>query len=172
MISPRQTDTLVVFESPLGWAALMGRDALLRQLVIGHPSLEAAVAALDAGLREGAGPGQWNPGLVQRLQAYFAGEPQDFGDVRVEARAATGFARRVLEACRRIPFGTTVTYGQLAARAGSPRAARAVGNCMAGNRTPIIVPCHRVVGSGGQLGGFSGPGGVKLKRRLLALEGL
>jgi methylated-DNA-[protein]-cysteine S-methyltransferase len=110
--------------------------------------------------------------LVQRLQAYFAGEPQGFGDVRVEVDGRSTFQRRVIEACRRVPFGTTISYGQLAARAGSPRAARAVGNCMAANRAPIIIPCHRVVGSGGRLGGFSGPGGLRLKRRLLRLEGV
>ena len=72
--------------------------------------------------------------------------------------------------CRKIPYGKTLSYGQLAAKAGRPGAARAVGNHMAGNRTPIIVPCHRVLPSGGGLGGFSAAGGVALKRRLLEME--
>ncbi|MEX1224432.1 MAG: MGMT family protein, partial [Pirellulales bacterium] len=73
-------------------------------------------------------------------------------------------------ACRRIPIGQTMSYAELAAVAGSPGAARAVGNIMAGNRVPIIVPCHRVVGSGGSLGGYSSSGGLRTKRRLLSLE--
>jgi len=64
-----------------------------------------------------------------------------------------------------------LTYGQLATRAGSPRSARAVGNVMASNRVPLIIPCHRVVAAGGALGGFSAPHGTRLKRRLLKLEG-
>ena len=69
-----------------------------------------------------------------------------------------------------MPRGETVSYAELAGRAGSPNAARAVGGVMAGNRVPLLVPCHRVVGAGGRLGGFSAPTGVELKKRLLALE--
>ena len=72
--------------------------------------------------------------------------------------------------CRRIPYGRTMSYAELAAKAGSPNAARAVGNCMAGNRIPLIVPCHRVVCSDGRLGSYSAPGGTRMKRRLLDLE--
>ena len=78
------------------------------------------------------------------------------------------FHGKVLAAARRIPYGRTATYGELAARAGSPRAARAVGQAMARNPVPLVVPCHRVVAGGGGLGGFGG--GLDLKRRLLDLE--
>ncbi len=108
--------------------------------------------------------------LIGRLQAYFRGEADDFLDVEVDVRGLTPFARRVIDACRRIPLGQTMSYAALAAVAGSPGAARAVGNIMAGNRVPIIVPCHRVVGSGGSLGGYSSSGGLGTKRRLLSLE--
>ncbi len=80
------------------------------------------------------------------------------------------FHRRVLEHCAQIPSGQTLTYGELAARAGSNRAARAVGSAMARNRWPLIIPCHRVVGSDGRLTGYSGAGGIETKRCLLSLE--
>ena len=76
----------------------------------------------------------------------------------------------MIHQCRLIPYGQVLTYGELAERAGSPRAARAVGNVMRTNRFPLIVPCHRVVGAAGALGGYSAPTGLKMKRRLLRLE--
>ena len=98
---------------------------------------------------------------------YLAGRRRRF-TVPVDLSGVPAFQRRVLQALRRVPYGRTITYGQLAARAGRPRAARAVGQAMAHNPVPLIVPCHRVVASGGGLGGFGG--GLALKRRLLALE--
>lgn len=108
--------------------------------------------------------------LARRLQAYADGQHDDFADVPVAADGLTPFQRKVRQQCRRIRYGQTCTYGQLAAKAGSPRAARAVGAVMASNRVPLIVPCHRVVGSTGALHGFSGCGGIGMKRRLLELE--
>ena len=84
--------------------------------------------------------------LVERLMRYAAGEPVDFSDVRVDERHLTRFGRRIVQACRRIPAGQTRSYGQLAAACGSPGAARAVGQVMAKNRYPLVVPCHRVIG--------------------------
>ena len=96
--------------------------------------------------------------------------PDDFADVEVDYQTRSAFRRHVLEFCRQIPSGETITYAELARRAGSPGAARAAGQVMANNLVPIIIPCHRVVGSGGALGGYSAPGGLATKRRLLALE--
>jgi len=109
--------------------------------------------------------------LVKRLQAFAEGTEDDFRDVPVDMADCTDFQRAVLNQCRRIPRGTVCTYGALASRAGAPRAARAAGNVMARNRIPLIIPCHRVVGGGGRLGGYSAPDGLRLKRRLLQLEG-
>jgi methylated-DNA-[protein]-cysteine S-methyltransferase len=163
-------DAWCVFPSALGWFALIGAGRVLKFLTFGHASEKAARRALRKTDPQADGNGQWSHPLVERLQAYASGGRDDFLDIQVDTSDLTPFARLVVPACRRIPYGRTLTYGQLAAQCGSPAAARAVGNCMARNRFPLVVPCHRVVASGGSLGGYSAPGGVRLKRRLLELE--
>ena len=80
------------------------------------------------------------------------------------------FRQLVLRAALQIPYGTVVSYGELAATVGSPRAARAVGGALAANPMPVIIPCHRIVAASGSLTGYSGPGGISMKRLLLNLE--
>ena len=104
---------------------------------------------------------------LTELDAYFRGQLVKF-TVPVDLRGVTVFTRRVLSATRQIPFGTLVTYGEVARRIGSPGASRAVGGALGRNPVPIIVPCHRVVAHGGKLGGFMG--GLDTKRTLLKLE--
>ncbi len=108
--------------------------------------------------------------LIERLQAFARGAADDFLDVPVDFGRAADFTRRVWTACRTIGYGMVATYAELAARVGSPRAARAVGNAMAANRVPLIIPCHRVIACGGRIGRYSAPGGPLMKRRLLDLE--
>jgi methylated-DNA-[protein]-cysteine S-methyltransferase len=107
--------------------------------------------------------------LADRFLAYFAGEPVSFDDVEVELDDETDFGRALAGALRGIPRGEVVTYGELAALAGRPGAARAAGTFCARNRLAILIPCHRVVGADG-LGSY-GSLGLEYKRRLLALEG-
>ena len=107
--------------------------------------------------------------LIERLQAYFAGEPETFEDVPVDLEYETPFLERCALALRAIPRGEVVTYGELAALAGAPGAARAAGGFCARSHLSIFVPCHRVVSAGG-LGSY-GSYGTGYKRRLLALEG-
>lgn len=106
--------------------------------------------------------------LADRLAAYFAGARDAFADVVIDLDWCTPFQRAAAEALRAVPYGETVTYGELAALAGAPGAARAAGTFCAHNRFGIVVPCHRVVAAGG-LGGY-GSLGVGYKRRLLGLE--
>jgi methylated-DNA-[protein]-cysteine S-methyltransferase len=106
-------------------------------------------------------------GVRRDLDEYFAGRSRGFGTA-VDLSTVQGFTRRVLKATARIPFGTVTTYRQIAARAGSPRAYRAAGNALGANPVPIVVPCHRVLHSGGGLGGYTG--GLERKQFLLALE--
>jgi methylated-DNA-[protein]-cysteine S-methyltransferase len=106
--------------------------------------------------------------LRRQLDEYFAGRRRHF-DVRLDRRLSHGYRRTVLEALSRVPYGETVSYKDLAERTGNPKASRAVGTAMATNPIPILVPCHRVLRSGGALGGYGG--GVETKVWLLQLEG-
>lgn len=110
--------------------------------------------------------------LVVQLQRYCAGEPVEFESAPLDLGGVSAFHRRIYGAARRIGWGRTVTYGELARLAGSPDAARAVGQALGRNPIPIIVPCHRILASGGKIGGFSAFGGARTKERLLALEGV
>jgi methylated-DNA-[protein]-cysteine S-methyltransferase len=164
-----------VFPSNLGWMALTWSDERLMRFTFGHPSAAAAIASLESDDEwktsdASALPG-WVAALVERLQAYAIGEEQQFDDVPLDLEHLSPFQTRVVRACRRIGRGRVRSYGELAAAAGSPGAARAVGSVMAKNRYPIIVPCHRVVGAAGSLGGFSARDGLNMKRRMLELEG-
>jgi methylated-DNA-[protein]-cysteine S-methyltransferase len=104
----------------------------------------------------------------RELDEYFAGRRRQF-DLPLDWRLTRGFARRVLEATAKIPYGTTATYKQVAGVAGNPLASRAAGNALGSNPIPIVVPCHRILHSSGGLGGYTG--GLEKKRRLLAVEG-
>ena len=107
-------------------------------------------------------------GEVRReLDEFFEGRRTTF-DVPLDRRLIHGIARDVLRVTARIPFGRTSTYGEVARRIGRPRAARAVGNALGSNPIPIVIPCHRVLRAGGELGGYGG--GVHRKRELLELE--
>lgn len=166
-------DRITVFPTALGWISAAWLDDGLCALSFGHGGPQRAVAALGlpeklAKIRRlGANSTE---GFARRLRAYAEGRPDDFLDVPVVLAGLTRFRQRVMHECRRIAYGDTITYGELAARAGSPKAARAVGGVMAKNPIPLVIPCHRVVGTGGGLGGYSAPGGIRTKKRLLRLE--
>ncbi|POX61845.1 cysteine methyltransferase [Streptomyces sp. Ru62] len=107
---------------------------------------------------------------IRQLRAYFAGRRHDF-DLPLDWSLISGFNRQVLrELASGVPYGTVVGYGDLAGRVGQPGGAQAVGAAMGANPLPVVVPCHRVVESGGGIGGFGG--GLETKRKLLALEGV
>jgi methylated-DNA-[protein]-cysteine S-methyltransferase len=132
-----------------------------------EPEREAEALARAFGARVLRSPRPTDEARRQ-LDEYFAGDRRSF-DLEVDLRLAREFGRTVLEELSRVPYGELTTYGTLAARAGRPRAARAVGTVMNRNPVPIILPCHRVVGSTGSLVGYGG--GLERKRALLELEG-
>ena len=159
-----------VFRTQLGWIGLAWRGECLFRLTFANRAKQDALQELS-GVRQKSELHAWQLGLAERLQRFSEGAKEDFSDVRVDLAHSTAFQQRVYRACRSIPWGSTMTYGALADLAGSPRAARAVGNVMANNRVPLIIPCHRVVATGENcIGGFSAPGGVSTKSKLLALE--
>ena len=144
------------FASPLGTLQLRGTDAALTGVFMEpHPQPHDAVRD-EAPLRE----------AQRQLEEYFAGEREEFS-LALEADG-TDFQQRVWESLRRIPFGETASYGDIARRIGNPRAVRAVGLANGRNPISIIVPCHRVIGADGSLTGYGG--GLERKRFLLALE--
>jgi O-6-methylguanine DNA methyltransferase len=109
--------------------------------------------------------------LQKQITAYFEGECVNFNrDVPLVLDGFSSFGNSVLTACRAIEFGQTITYGQLANKSGQPNASRAVGSTLAKNPLPLIIPCHRVVRSDGKMGGFSAPGGIAFKKKMLELE--
>ncbi len=158
-----------VFDTPLGAMALAWRgEALVGGLLPGEADPQAAAARWPEA--RPAAPPAWLRRVVARIARHLEGAPDDLRDVPVDLSAHGPFARAVLEAARAIPPGEVRTYGDLAAAVGRPGAARAVGTALGRNSVPLVVPCHRVVARGG-LGGFSSPGGLVTKRRLLEAEG-
>jgi methylated-DNA-[protein]-cysteine S-methyltransferase len=111
--------------------------------------------------------------VVDAARRYFAGEPVDFSEVQLDLGGQDEFCQRIYAALRRVGWGRTTTYGALAKELGAgPEAARDVGQAMARNPVPLIIPCHRVLAAGGKVGGFSAPGGATAKLRMLELEGV
>lgn len=155
-------------ESPLGtWLAAMTQRGLVRIAlrdpfddVLEDLSVRISPRILKAPARFDA--------LRREFDEYFDGTRTDF-DVALDWQLVQGFNRRVLEATARIPYGRMSTYKTMATEAGSPRAARAAGNALHNNPIPLVVPCHRVIGSGGNLVGYGG--GLPMKEFLLKLEG-
>jgi methylated-DNA-[protein]-cysteine S-methyltransferase len=161
----------LVFSTSLGWIAFAVKNGAIARLTFGSTTAQNALRRLAIPVSVDKRPSSaWLRDLVERLVAYADGEVDEFRDVPITDDHLTPFGRAVVTNCRSIGYGRTRAYGELAALAGRPGAARAVGQVMAGNTVPLIVPCHRVVAAGGLLGGFSAPQGLAMKRRLLALE--
>ncbi len=166
---------LAIFPTDVGWFGLVGAERTVTRLCIGHISADRVRKAVRQQYAERSQTDEieesdWFPELRVRLQQYAQGTNVDFRGYSVAFGRRTPFQKCVLAAARTVPYGRTITYGRLAAQAGFPRAARAVGSVMASNPVAIIVPCHRVVAAGGKLGGYSAPQGVELKQRLLTIE--
>jgi len=150
-----------------GWVGLLGSARGLRRTTLPQPTAANARAGLGPE-SEGALPGEgFFDDLAERLRRYFAGEVVTFPDALDLSGRPRFFCNVWRQACN-IPYGEQRAYRWLAEQAGSPRACRAAGQAMARNPLPIIVPCHRVLGSDGSLCGFGG--GLPLKERLIALE--
>lgn len=109
---------------------------------------------------------------IEAMAALLRGEKRDLREIELDFEGLPEFNRRVYELARTIPPGTTLTYGEIAHRLAAPGMARAVGHALGQNPWPIVVPCHRVLAADGGMGGFSAPGGVSTKRRMLEIEGV
>ena len=161
-----------LFETPIGLCGL----AWNAQGLVGAQLPEAAPGAAWNRLRRRypdaveAPPPASVQRVIERVNDLLAGGRDDLVDIALDFDIVAPFNRRVYEIARAIPPGETSTYGQIAKAMGEPGAARAIGKALGENPWPIIVPCHRVLAADGKSGGFSAPGGVDTKARLLTIE--
>lgn len=153
-----------------GRALVASRDGTVVASFLPGRSRAALLRALRERFPEAVEAPETEVAGAAALRRWLEGDPSGLAAVPVDLAGATTFSGRVYRALRAVPPGATVSYGDLARRAGSPGAARAVGRAMATNPLAPFVPCHRVVGARGALTGFTAPGGVTLKGRLLAAE--
>jgi methylated-DNA-[protein]-cysteine S-methyltransferase len=154
------------FDTEQGKGAVVGTDQGISHVYL--PG-SAVVASLET---SSMSPSKSTEQTAEMLQRYFKGQPQCFDSIVVDLSTVTAFRARILELIRAIPRGETKSYGEVAVMAGVSRAARAIGGAMAANPVPIIIPCHRVVAADGRLTGFSAPGGLTTKKKLLEAEGV
>jgi methylated-DNA-[protein]-cysteine S-methyltransferase len=166
----------LVFETALGWCAIAWSGAGVTRFRLPEKSADAAERALLRrlpGARPGTPPPPDAAGAVAAAKRYFTGERTEFHDVQLDLETQDAPFKRIYDAARQVGWGRTTTYGTLAKTLGSGwEIARDVGQAMARNPVPLIIPCHRVLAAGGKLGGFSAPGGTATKRHMLELEGV
>jgi len=158
-----------IFKTPFGWCALVKSDKGIMRILLPEPhryvlydritgSYPASVLSNECFMEE-----------IEQIQKYFSGQNPVF-TFKLDLRHATRFQTRVWEATSEIPYSEVRTYSWIADRIGNSRAVRAVGNALARNPVPVIIPCHRVVRKDGALGGFSAASGTDFKQMLLMLE--
>lgn len=161
----------VIFRTKWGYFGLAGTESGLYRTQLPFPEPEKIESLFLKNLPEAKFDKSYFKNLQKKLVAYFEGARVNFSrDIPITLNDFQGFSRWVLTACRTIGFGQTITYAGLAKKSKSPAASRAVGNALAKNPLPLIIPCHRVIRSDGKLGGFSAPGGINMKKRLLLHE--
>lgn len=165
--------SLAVFETGLGWIGLAWKGQGLTNLHLPESTREATIARLRS--RAGAtcceaAPTGVAATAVELITRLCSGEVVELTPLVIDIGGVGTFRSAIYDAARRIGHGETTTYGALCAVAGYPGRARETGQAMATNPLPLIIPCHRVLASGGRIGGFSAPGGASAKLRLLDLE--
>lgn len=161
----------VIFKTKWGYFGLAGTDSAICRTELPQPVYERVKSRLLKDIPETRAEKFYFKNLQEQIAAYFEGERVDFAlDIPVELNGLYGFSHDVLIACRQIWFGQTISYAGLAKKLRRPNAGRAVGNTLAKNPLPLIIPCHRVIRSDGKLGGFTAPGGINLKKQLLLHE--
>lgn len=162
-----------LFDTAIGLCGIIWSDRGVRGLQV--PEIDAAATRARLLRRYPHAVEASPPPAVQQaidgVVALLAGEPRDLRDVIIDDDGTPDFNRKVYAITRAIPPGQTLTYGEIAARLGDKLLARAVGQALGENPVPIVMPCHRVLAAGGKTGGFSAPGGVDTKLKLLSIEG-
>ena len=162
-----------LFETAIGYCAVIWSARGIAGVQLPETSeaaTRARVVRRYAGAQEKTPPAEVQH-AIDGIVALLRGEPRDLTGITIDDDGVSAFNRRVYAIARTIPPGATMTYGEIAERLGDKTLARAVGQAMGENPTPIIMPCHRVLAAGGKTGGFSAPGGVVTKLHLLTIEG-
>lgn len=159
-----------VFKTRWGWFGLLGNDDGLRRTCLPVDEKDSVLSCLLANLHDSPILKKTLGDCQDQVIAYFEGARIDFAGVPVDVSGFGAFEQAVLHTLRGISYRQTTTYTDLAARSSRPRAVRAAANAVAKNPLPLIIPCHRVLRKDGSLGGFSAPGGIDTKKRLLELE--
>jgi methylated-DNA-[protein]-cysteine S-methyltransferase len=177
-VNKRSTDaiddvpTCAVFKTAIGWCGVVMAQGTVRMLFTGYDGARRLTQhirnALGNEMRLDRTDGMKT--IIQKLRRFCSGEKVSLSDVPMDWSSLTPFQQKVLRAAAQIPYGSVDTYGGIARKIGSPRSARAVGNALGKNPFPLLVPCHRVIKGDGSIGGYSAPGGAKLKKRLLHAE--
>jgi methylated-DNA-[protein]-cysteine S-methyltransferase len=162
-----------LFPTRIGSCAVLWRGGALTGVLLPATDENAAITAINARARDAvaAQPPASIGCVIDRITQLCAGKPVGFDDACMDRSRIEPFANQVYDILMRVPFGEMTTYGAIAAEIGDRNLSRAVGAALGANPFPIVIPCHRVVGADGRLGGFSAPGGGDTKRRLLDIEG-
>jgi methylated-DNA-[protein]-cysteine S-methyltransferase len=167
-----RAEGFVLFETAIGPCAIAWSERGICAVQLPGHSAEATRRHMQQ--RYPGAPETPPPAAVQdaigRIVALMDGKPSDLSSITLDLEGVPEFSRRVYDVTLAIPPGQTLTDGEVAERVGEPGAAQSVGQAMRANPIPIIVPCHRVLAAGGKIGGFSAPGGVATKRKMLAIE--
>lgn len=174
--APRPASGNAVFETALGFMGLAWSESGVTRVFLAEKSREAVErrllrACATAPTAEAERPA-WITRLIGEIGAYAAGEKVDFSAVPVDLAGVDDFRLAIYAAARKLGFGQTTTYGELAKRAGHGGLPRETGAALGANPVPLIIPCHRILAAGGKIGGFSAPGGSASKEKMLALEGV
>lgn len=168
---PRAAGYYEIFQTPIGPCGIAWNKAAITNVQL--PAQDEK--SLRKRLEEFGQPGDSDKlafvaKTIRKIQLHLSGTPQTFKDVRIDLSSVPQFHQKVYKELQKIPAGSITTYGDLAGLAGSPLASRAVGQAMAKNPFPLIIPCHRVLSAQGKLGGFSSFGGPETKVQLLEIE--
>ena len=172
--TPQITAGHAVLETVIGFMGIAWSEKGLIRLCLPERSREAVERRLmrHAGVSASTAQPPWVVELIASIKAYAAGEDVDFTGVPVDLAGVDDFRLAIYDAARKLAFGETTTYGELARTAGHAGLARETGAALGANPVPLVIPCHRILAAGGKIGGFSAPGGSVTKEKMLAMEGV
>ena len=164
--------TYALFKTNIGRCGLLRSERGILRLFIGYPKREQLLKQITKefgnSIVKTPTPGE----MIRKIKGFCAGEKVIFDKCDLDWSFISPFQKRVFKETMKVPYGAVETYSGLARKAGCPDGSRAVGNALANNPFPLVVPCHRIIRTDGRMGGFSAWGGVALKERLLKLEGV